>query len=234
MNASTIMRPGAVALVTGASSGIGQSIAEGLLARGLRVICAARRLDRLQELYGARDGQALPISLDVTDGDAVAALIQGLPADWREIDIVIANAGSDVGGRQRFDEGAMSDWAATVATNITGLIAVCHAVIPGMLERRRGHVVTIGSIAGLMTYPGGSIYAATKHAVRAFTDGLRKDYSNDPIRITEILPGMVKYRIRRGPPSRRRREGRGLLRLLPLDHGARGHCRGDSLRPGAA
>ena len=186
------IRPAAVALVTGASGGIGHAVAEGLLERGLRVICAARRQERLEEFCAARLETAYPLCLDVTDRAAVAQLLETLPENWREIDIVIANAGSDVGGRQRFDQGEMADWASTIETNVTGLIAVCHAVIPGMLARGRGHVVTLGSIAGLGTYAGGSIYAATKHAVRAFTEGLRKDYKNDPIRITEILPGLVR------------------------------------------
>jgi NADP-dependent 3-hydroxy acid dehydrogenase YdfG len=186
------LRPGAIALVVGASRGIGQAIAEDLLDRGLRVICTARKLENLEEVCAGRDGKAYPLALDVTDAAASAACIESLPDDWREIEVLVANAGSDVGGRRRFDEGDMADWAATVETNVIGLMAVCHAVLPGMLARGRGHIVTLGSIAGLRTYPGGNVYAATKYAVRAFTDGLRRDYKNDPIRITEVLPGLVR------------------------------------------
>jgi len=191
MTAPETLRPGAVALVIGASDGIGRAVAESLLDRRLKVICAARRRARLEELYGGRDG-AYVLPLDVTDGPAVAGLIETLPADRRAIDVLVANAGSDVGGRRRFDAGDMAEWAATVDTNVTGLMRVCHAVIPGMLARGRGHVVTLGSIAGLRPFPQGSVYCATKFAVRAFTEALRQDYENEPIRITEILPGLVR------------------------------------------
>lgn len=191
MSEPETLRRGAIALVTGASDGIGRAVAETLLARELKVICAARRRDRLEALYGNRAG-AHVLSLDVTDGPAVAGLVEALPEDWRAIDILVANAGSDVGGRRRFDAGAMADWAATVDTNVTGLMRVCHAVVPGMLARGRGHVVTLGSIAGLHAVPGIGVYSATKFAVRAFTEALRRDYKQEPIRITEILPGLVR------------------------------------------
>ena len=179
-------------MVTGASSGIGQAIAEALLDRGHRVICAARRLDRLQELYGTRGETVFCLALDVTDQDAVAGLIAGLPEAWRKIDILIANAGSDVGGRQRFDQYEAAHFAQTIETNVVGLLAICHAVLPGMLARESGHIVTLGSIAGLSTYSGGTVYGASKYAVRAFTEALRKDFKTNPLRITEILPGLVR------------------------------------------
>lgn len=191
MTAPETLRTGAVALVTGASDGIGRAVAEALLDRGLKVICAARRRARLESLYAGRDG-ALVLPLDVTDAPAVGGLPDTLPAAYRAIDVLVANAGSDVGGRRRFDSGDMADWAATVETNVTGLMRVCHAVIPGMLARGRGHVVTLGSIAGLRPVPGIAVYSATKFAVRAFTEALRQEYETDPIRITEILPGLVR------------------------------------------
>lgn len=190
MTTSTVLTPGSVALVTGASSGIGAAIAEDLLSAGLKVVCAGRRKDRLEEIFGGNP-DALACVLDVT-GDTAQATLDALPARWREIDVLVASAGSDVGGRRRFDEGDMEDWAQTIDTNVTGLIRICHAVLPGMLERRRGHIVTLGSVAGLKTYAGASIYAASKHAVHAFTDGLRNDFTDAPVRITEILPGMVR------------------------------------------
>lgn len=186
------MEHGAVALVTGASVGIGRAIAEQLLDRGIKVICAARNAERLKTVYGDRGDDVLILSLDVTDGPAVSGLHDLLPPAWRDIDILVANAGSDVGGRRRFDEGDVEDWASTVETNVTGVVRTCHAIIPGMLERQRGHVVILGSVDGYGTRPNASIYAATKHAVRAFSDGLRLDYKNDPIRITEIMPGLVR------------------------------------------
>lgn len=183
---------GAVALVTGASSGIGEATAKALLARGLKVVCCSRRGDRLAEIFGPYGDAALPFALDVADSTAVAALPDGLPEKFSKIDILIASAGSDVGGRQAFGSGDMSHWAGTIEANVTGLMGICHAILPGMLARGRGHLVTIGSVAGLKTYPGGAVYAASKHAVRAFTEALRHDYCGDPIRITEILPGLVR------------------------------------------
>ena len=192
MSPKGILQPGAVALVTGAGAGIGAATARALAGQGARVICAARSFDRVAVLAEELGAQGHALALDVTDAAAVANLVEILPADWREIDIVVANAGGDVGGRRRFDEGAMEDWARTIDTNVTGLVRTCHAVIPGMLARGRGHVVTIGSIAGLRTFKHGAIYAATKFAVRAFTDTLRADYNDTDLRITEILPGLVR------------------------------------------
>ena len=192
MTEQAIVRPGAVALVTGASSGIGQAMVEALLAADCRVICVARNRSRLEAVTQNRPERTIPLAVDVTDAAAVAGMVEVLPEDWRTIDVLIANAGSDVGGRQAFDTGEVADWAATIETNVTGVIRTCHAVLPAMLQRGRGHLVILGSIAGLSTYKGGSIYAASKHAVHAFADSLRKDYSTEPIRITEILPGLVR------------------------------------------
>lgn len=189
---SSVMKTGAVALVTGASSGIGKAVADDLLEAGLRVICLGRSAERLAEAFPDETQTVLRLGLDVADPDFAAKLQDALPADWSEIDILVASAGSDVGGRRRFDAGDMADWAQTIETNVTGLMRACHAVLPGMLERGRGHVVTLGSIAGLYTYPGASVYAATKHAVHAFTDGLRQDFPGEAVRITEVLPGMVR------------------------------------------
>lgn len=186
------LQPGAICLVTGASGGIGQAVAESLLHKGFRVICAARRADRMVELFGSFGEQAHIVALDVTDGPAVAGLIDRLPAAWREIEVLVANAGSDIGGRQSFVDTDMGDWASTVEVNVTGVLRVCHAVLPGMQARQRGHIVTLGSIAGLETYASGAVYGASKYAVRAFTQALRKDFKDSPIRITEILPGMVR------------------------------------------
>ena len=186
------LRPGSIALVTGASSGIGRALVEQLLGQGIKVICTGRREAPLTELVNGRLADALPLPLDVCDQGDVAGLMERLPEAWRSIDILVANAGSDVGGRQRFDQGSMEDWASTIETNVTGLMRICHAVIPGMLSRGKGHIVTLGSVSGLSTYAGGTAYSASKFAVRAFTEALRKDYKHDPIRITEILPGLVR------------------------------------------
>lgn len=187
-----ILRPGGVALVTGASSGIGLAIAERLLAKGVRVIAVSRRREALETAFAKAEGPVLIYPLDVTDGAAVAALPDSLPADWQQIDALVVNAGSDVGGRQAFLDGKIEDFARTIETNVTGVLRTCHAVMPGMLARGRGHVVIIGSIAGEALYLHSNVYAASKHAVHAFTGMLRLDYRNSPLRITEVLPGMVK------------------------------------------
>ncbi len=193
MSSETIvLRPGAVALVAGASAGIGAAIAEALAEKGARVICASRNLDRLEAVTARLGGKGHAISLDVRDAASVDTLIERLPEDLRGIDILVACAGHDTGGRRRFDEGVVEDWAGIIETNVTGMIRTCHAVIPGMLERGRGHVVTLGSVAGLRTYRGGTIYGASKYAVHAFTEALRADYKDTPLRITEILPGLVR------------------------------------------
>ena len=186
------LRPGALALVTGAGSGIGAAVAEALAARDCRVICAARRIDRLRELARRLGSGCHPLELDVTDADGAAGVLDRLPAELREIDILVNNAGHDAGGRQRFDLGEAGEWASIIETNVIGLMRVSHAVVPGMVARRRGHVVNIGSIAGLRAIPGGSVYAASKFAVRGFSDGLRADYEGSGVRVTEIMPGTAR------------------------------------------
>ena len=192
MGEEEVLRPGAVALVTGASAGIGAATAEALAAQGARVICAARNQARLAAFVEKLGPGAHALTLDVTDPASVGGFVDRLPEDLREIDILVANAGHDVGGRQRFDLGDVEDWARTIETNVIGLVRTCHAVIPGMLARGRGHVVTLGSIAGLRTFTHGAIYGATKFAVRAFTETLRADYGDTDLRITEILPGLTR------------------------------------------
>ena len=187
-----ILQSGAVALVTGASAGIGAAIAEALIAKGCRVICAARRGERLEALAARLGPNCHPLVLDVTDSQATAALCENLPEGLREIDILINNAGHDVGGRRRFEDGAIADWAAIIETNVTGLMRVCHGVAPGMAARGRGHIINLGSISGIGAYPEGSVYSASKHAVHGFSNSLRLDFAGSGIRVTEILPGTAR------------------------------------------
>jgi len=179
------------ALVTGASNGIGRAVAEDLLGRGWRVVCTARGRERLEAAFAGRDG-ALIWPLDVTDAEAVAALPDALPEDWRGIELLVANAGSDVGGRKPFADGDMADWASTIETNVTGVMRICHALLPGMLTRARCDVVIVGSISGLSAYAGGSAYSPSKYAVRAFAESLRRDYPAAPLRVIEVRPGIVE------------------------------------------
>lgn len=187
-----VLKPGAVALITGASAGIGAATAKVLRERDARVVCAARDKDRLDRMVADLGRGAVALELDVTNPASTGSLIERLPEDVRDVDILIASAGHEVGGQQRFDQGDVEDWARIIDTNVTGMVRVCHAVIPGMLARGRGHVVTLGSTAGLRAYAGSSIYNATKFGVRAFTEALRKDYKDSDLRITEILPGLTR------------------------------------------
>ena len=185
-------RRGSVALVTGAGGGIGAAVAEGLAGIGCRVICAGRRVDRLQAVARPLGRSAHVLQLDVTNQESVDNLFDRLPKELHEIDILVNNAGHDIGGRHRFDQGEMGDWRSIIETNVVGLVRVTHKVISGMVARDRGHIVNLGSVAGMRGYAGGTLYAGSKFAVHGFTESLRLDFRNSGIRVTEILPGMVR------------------------------------------
>jgi NADP-dependent 3-hydroxy acid dehydrogenase YdfG len=188
----SLLREGAVALVTGASSGIGAGIARALAGERLKVICAARRMERLSDLAREVGPAILPLSFDVTQPEEVARLPANLPQELREIDVLVNAAGHDIGGRRPFCEMSQREIAAIIETNVVGVMALTRALLPGMLERNRGHIVNIGSTAGRATYAGGSVYAPSKFALRAFTDALRKDYRQTSLRFTEIQPGLTR------------------------------------------
>ncbi len=191
-----VLDTGSVALVSGASRGIGRVISHALARRGVQVIAVGRDLERLSEMRDAlpasEAARVHPVVLDVADAGAVARFCDDLPEALRDIDILINNAGHDVGGRRAFHEGEADEWDAIIETNVKGLMRLTRAVIAGMLTRQRGHIVNMGSVAGLSTYAGGTAYNASKYAVRAFSDALRKDYAQTALRVTEILPGLVK------------------------------------------
>lgn len=178
-------------LITGASAGIGQACARKFSEAGARVILAARRLERLEELAGNLPGPSHLLSLDVRDQRAVEAAIAGLPPEWQATDILVNNAGLGR-GLDKLHNGDISGWDEMIDTNIKGLLYTSRAVLPGMVERDRGHVINIGSIAGHEVYPGGNVYCATKHAVDAITKGMRIDLVDTPIRVSTIDPGLVE------------------------------------------
>ena len=186
---------GQVVLVTGASSGIGAACSRAFAAEEARLIIVARRIERLRELKSVLEGlgapAVLPIELDVRDNAAVTEAIRGLPDDWQAIEVLVGNAGLSR-GLDRLHQGRLSDWNEMIDTNVKGLLHVDRAVVPLMVARGRGIVVHIGSIAGRQVYPGGNVYCATKHAVRALTDGLRLDLSGTGIRVTSVDPGLVE------------------------------------------
>ncbi|HLA64717.1 MAG TPA: SDR family NAD(P)-dependent oxidoreductase, partial [Rhodothermales bacterium] len=185
-----------IALVTGASAGIGEATARHLAAAGYRVIVSARSAERLRALaahldgaHGAGTAHVLPF--DVTDAAAHAEAIAGLPADWAAIDVAVLNAGLALNMVPVW-ENTVEEIDRMVDTNVKGVLYGFRAVVPGMLARRRGHIVTLGSIAGHGVYPGGAIYCATKHALLALTEGLKLDLHGTPLRVSTVSPGLTE------------------------------------------
>lgn len=185
-----------IALITGASAGIGKAAAKQFAEEGFRVILAARSLDRLERLASELNekhgpGTALVVEMDVTDTSGVEAGINDLPPDWQAIDVLVNNAGLALNMVPVY-ENTVEEIDTMVDVNIKGVLYVTRAVVPGMLERGRGHVINIGSTAGHDVYPGGTIYCATKHAVLALTKGMKQDLHGTPIRVTAVSPGLTK------------------------------------------
>ncbi|UFN50744.1 SDR family oxidoreductase [Roseomonas sp. OT10] len=178
-------------LVTGASAGFGAAIARRFAADGSRIIAVGRRGDRLDALASELgEDRVLPVALDVRDREAVLAAVDGLPADWSAIDLLVNNAGL-ARGLGPAQEASLDDWDAMVDTNVKGLMYMTRAVLPGMIARGRGHVVNLGSTAGEWPYPGGNVYGGTKAFVRQFSNNLRADLFGTPVRVTDIEPGLV-------------------------------------------
>ncbi|WP_414516992.1 SDR family oxidoreductase [Nostoc sp. PCC 9305] len=184
-----------IILITGASSGIGTACAKIFADAGAKLILAARRLERLQQLADTLSKDFSTeihlLQLDVRDRNAVESAIATLPSAWSDIDILINNAGLSR-GLDKLHEGSFQDWEDMIDTNVKGLLYVSRYVVPGMVSRDRGHVVNLGSIAGHQTYPGGNVYCATKAAVRAISEGLKQDLLGTRVRVTSVDPGMVE------------------------------------------
>lgn len=185
-----------ITMITGATSGIGRATARVLAQDGHHLILTGRRRERLEALRDelTRDYpkcRVFTLTFDVRRRDAVDEAIASLPEDWRAIDTLINNAGLAV-GLEPLHEGNPDDWERMIDTNIKGLLYVTRAVAPGMADRRAGHIVNLGSIAGREVYPGGAVYCATKHAVRALSQGMRQDLLPYGIRVSLICPGAVE------------------------------------------
>ena len=184
-----------IVFITGASSGIGRSCAIGFASRGARLILAARRVERVQTLatelaeqYGIK---TLAIALDVTDRSAVFDAVQNLTPEWSRIEVLVNNAGKALGLDKSY-ETRIEHLEGMMETNVKGLIHVMSAIVPGMVERNQGHVIQIGSTAGRWVYPGGTVYCATKHAVRALNEGLKMDVHGTNVRVSSVDPGLVE------------------------------------------
>ena len=188
-----------IVFITGASSGIGAACAKIFATGGAKLILAARRLEKLDRLAKelvetkliASADEIYLLELDVRDRPEVQSAIAALPEAWKNIDILINNAGLSR-GLDKLHEGNFQDWEEMIDTNLKGLLYMTRYIVPGMVSRGRGHVVNIGSIAGRGAYPKGNVYCASKAAVRAISEGLKQDLLGTPVRVTEIEPGLVE------------------------------------------
>ena len=184
-----------VIFITGSTSGIGEATAKAFAAEGANVILTGRRKDRLQNLSDfilkKFNVETLTIQLDVRNKNEVEESIKSLPDDWKNIDILVNNAGLGRGLNPLFEDD-INGWEEMIDTNIKGLLYVTRFVVPGMVERKSGHVINIGSIAGHEAYKGGGVYCATKHAVTAITRSLRLDLLGKGVRVSTVDPGMVE------------------------------------------
>jgi serine 3-dehydrogenase len=213
-----------IVLITGASSGIGEACAKVFAQAGAKLILMARRqqlLEQLAEQLSKEYGCELHlIPVDVCDRSAIQSALDNLSADWSAVDILINNAGLSR-GLDKVHEASIQDWEEMIDINIKGLLYMTRAILPGMVSRGRGHVINIGSIAGHQTYPGGSVYCATKAAVKSISEGLKLDLLGTPVRVTSVDPGMVETEFSdvrfRGDTERAKKVYQGLTPLTPDD-----------------
>lgn len=184
-----------IALITGATSGIGKACAETLAAQNYHLIITGRRADRLQELKSNLENnheiECLTLNFDVRNQKDVEKAIAELPLEWRNIEVLINNAGLAM-GLSSIENGDINHWDTMIDTNIKGLLYVTRAVVPLMIERKKGHIVNVGSIAAKNIYANGNVYCATKHAVDALNQSMRLDLSKYPIKVSAVHPGAVE------------------------------------------
>lgn len=182
-----------IALITGATSGIGEATARVFANHDFNLIICGRREDRLQTLKQQLEGsvKVITLSFDVRDKKLVFKLLGSLPTEWQNIDVLINNAGN-AHGLDPIHEGSIDDWEAMIDINIKGLLYVSKAVIPWMVKRKSGHIINIGSIAGKEVYPNGNVYCASKHAVDAINNGMRIDLNKFGIKVSQVSPGLVE------------------------------------------
>jgi NADP-dependent 3-hydroxy acid dehydrogenase YdfG len=182
-----------IALITGATSGIGKATAEVFAKAGIDLILCGRRQEKLDEVSQTVSSQvrATTLVFDVRDKGAVLAMVGSLPDEWKNIDILVNNAGN-AHGLGSLDESDTEDWDAMIDGNVKGLLYVSKAIIPLMLERAKGHIVNISSIAGKQTYANGTVYCASKAAVEAVSEGMRLELTQHGIKVTNVAPGAVE------------------------------------------
>ncbi len=183
-----------IALITGASSGIGEACARKFAEGGYDLILTARRAEKLAELKAelkAEGTKVKTLTFDVRDAEAAETAVDSLEPEWRKIDVLINNAGLALGLDKEY-EGDPDDWNTMIDTNIKGLLTMTRLIVPGMVERNEGHVINIGSVAGDAAYAKGNVYCAPKAAVKTITDGLRIDLAETAVRVTNLKPGLVE------------------------------------------
>ncbi|WP_336795493.1 bifunctional NADP-dependent 3-hydroxy acid dehydrogenase/3-hydroxypropionate dehydrogenase YdfG [Erwinia aphidicola] len=179
-----------IVFVTGATAGFGQSITRRFVAQGHKVIATGRRQERLDALQQELGDSVYTLVLDVRDRAGIDAAVNSLPAQWRNIDVLVNNAGLAL-GIEPAQRASLEDWEDMIDTNNKGLVYMTRAILPAMVERNVGHIINIGSIAGSWPYPGGNVYGATKAFVRQFSFNLRTDLHGTALRVTDIEPGLV-------------------------------------------
>lgn len=182
-----------IVLITGATSGIGEATALLLAENNFKLVLCGRRTDRLEALKAqlAAVTEVYTLAFDVRDRKSVQQAISGLPPEWKQIDVLVNSAGN-AHGLDPIQSGNVDDWDAMIDINVKGLLYVCHEVVPAMAERKSGHIINIGSIAGKEVYPNGNVYSASKFAVDALSRGMRIDLNASGIKVTSINPGMVE------------------------------------------
>ena len=181
-------------LITGATSGIGLACARKFAQNGDRLILTGRNEQRLAEIRNQLAGQGtqvLTLAFDVRDRQKAKQLVDRLPHDWQQIDVLVNNAGLALGQEPEY-EVSPDDWETMIDTNVKGLLTMTRLIVPGMVQRNSGHVINIGSVAGDAAYAGGNVYCATKAAVKALSDGLRIDLVNTAVRVTNLKPSLVE------------------------------------------
>jgi 3-hydroxy acid dehydrogenase/malonic semialdehyde reductase len=178
-----------IVFITGASAGFGAEMARVFVSNGHQVVISGRRADRLNALAAELGEMALPIVMDVTDKKSINDALAMMPQSWRQIDVLINNAGLALGTLPAH-QAELDDWETMIATNCKGLVTMTRAILPGMVERGNGLIINLGSVAGAYPYPGGNVYGATKAFVDQFTLNLRADLVGTGVRATNIAPGM--------------------------------------------
>jgi len=184
-------KPQKTVMITGASSGFGEACARRFASAGARLVLMARRLERLEKLKGELSTPVHIVRLDVRDRQRVEEALASLPPEFSEIDILVNNAGLSL-GLEPAHETDLDDWEVMVDTNIKGLMYFTRLVLPGMVERNRGHIINLGSVAGTYPYPGGNVYGGTKAFVKQFSLNLKADLVGTAVRVTDIEPGIAE------------------------------------------